>query len=154
AALIAYDLADNLVQLRFYAEVNWCGAESDAPVPDKVDVLAGRVLQLAGDLPGLVDLAGFGARCESLCRSVEAAWGQFRAAWQSKQHRRLIEELAEADPEFADEHQEYALRNPPLAGPAWDALKRETAELRNALPPALGTCFDVGALLAGELYWT
>lgn len=89
-AATVYDLADNLVQLRFYAERRWCSSEPDEALPENVDVLVGRVLLLAENL---AHDGAFAAPAEMLGQCVNSAWNHYKGAWQSRQHREITEHL-------------------------------------------------------------
>jgi hypothetical protein len=151
AAAAVYELADTLTQFWYYAERRWCDAEPGDPPPDRVDALVGRALQLTEDLARHAEVA---APAEALGRGVSAAWDQYRAAWQGRQHVETLEHLQEVDSDFRFEAERRALGRSPLAGPAWAGLKGAAAALQEALPPALRTCFQVSSLLAEELYPT
>jgi DNA-binding NtrC family response regulator len=150
-AAILYDLADSLTQFRHCAEIDWCSAEPGEPVPTEIDVLVGRVLELATDLSQNKKLA---APAEALGRAVNLAWDRYQAAWQRDVHRKVMKYLTSIEPEFEFEAGRSVIRKHLLRGRAWAELKRAVAELRQALPPVLQACFDVGGLLAEELYLT
>jgi len=49
-ARVVYDLADQLVQLHWFAERQWCRDEEEMPPPEKVALDAGAVVRQAQDL--------------------------------------------------------------------------------------------------------
>lgn len=154
AAVVVYDLADALTQFQFWSETKWCQSQCGEPLPAKVDVQLDRILQRTGDLVRLIKNKKATGLAKSLGQSAASAWEQLKAAWQGESHRACLELLEAADPEFEHDLARSAIGKSPIGSSAWADLKHQTAEMRAALPAALGACFRLSTLLTGELFPT
>jgi len=155
AALVVYQLADSLVQFRYYIELNYLGADEPyafrgehPPPPPIIQECFSQVLAAATRLAHTL-LVPEATALISATRSIHQ---QFRETWLDKVHRKLLAERRDVSEtnEFGNtrELNWWDLKNSPHGPSAWSELQAIADRLAEELPNSYRLVFNLSRLLA------
>ncbi len=154
-ALVVYQLADSLVQFRYYIELNYLGADEPyafggehPPPPPIIQECVGQVLAAATRLAHTLSVP----EAKALISATRSILQQFRETWLDEMHRKLIAEWRDVSEttEFGNtrERKWSIVMNSPFAPPVWGELQAIADRLAQELPNSYCLVFNLSRLLA------
>jgi hypothetical protein len=145
-----YVFAEQLMLLRYRAEVNWCGDKFQGTpigVAKAVTSLKAIAVSLKSDLAELPSLSNFET-------AVSKFWTAYLKGWRSSERENRLSETRDPDSEFEFSRHCYLLKGSPLQKKWWPAVVQAAEEVAKAAGPDDRHCYSLSLLLNAEIYGT